>query len=255
MTDISKDVLAVLSTLEIEGNNVKITEQLDRKLYTAVNEVLTRIGGKWNRKAKAHVFDEDPTFKLDNVIECGVLDPKVKTGYFPTPPEIVDKMIELADINFTHLILEPSAGQGHIADRICEFADMRRRSIVVCEILPENINILEEKGYFPQGDLFEYFQKCDYQNIRFDRIIMNPPFAPPAQADIDHVTVAFNLLEDGGRLVSIMSSGVTFRNNKKTVDFRDKILSKHCTHLEHLPEGSFKSSGTMVNTIIVRLEK
>ena len=255
MTEIAQEVLAVLSTLEIEGNAVKITEQLDRKLYLAVNEVLTRIGGAWNKKAKAHIFDSDPTFRLNNVIECGVLDPKVKTGYFPTPPEIVTKMIDLADVNYTHLILEPSAGQGHIADLICIHADVKHRLMVVCETLPENIRILEEKGYNPQGDFLDYAKICAYQSINFNRIVMNPPFAPPAQADIDHVTAAFNLLADGGRLVSIMSSGVTFRNNKKTVDFRDKILSKHCTHLEHLPEGAFKSSGTMVNTIIARLEK
>jgi hypothetical protein len=62
MTDtIPEQVLTVLSTVEIEGHNVRITAQLDRKLYLAVNTVLDRIGSKWNRKAKAHVFDVDPT--------------------------------------------------------------------------------------------------------------------------------------------------------------------------------------------------
>ena len=78
METIEEDVLTVLSTLEIDENDVMITKQLDRKLYLAVNKVLERIGGKWNRKAKAHVFDADPTERLNNVIECGVLDPKVK---------------------------------------------------------------------------------------------------------------------------------------------------------------------------------
>ena len=58
---IPEQVLTVLSTVEIEGNNVLITAQLDRKLYLAVNKVLDRIGGKWNKKAKSHVFDADPT--------------------------------------------------------------------------------------------------------------------------------------------------------------------------------------------------
>ena len=103
---IAEDVLRVLSTCEIEDNNVQITAgQLDRKLYLAVNKVLDRIGGKWNRKAKAHVFDQDPTDRLNNVIESGVLDPEVKTGYFPTPAVIVDNMIELAYISRKHLIL------------------------------------------------------------------------------------------------------------------------------------------------------
>jgi len=254
MTQIAHEVLAVLSTLEIEGNNVKITEQLDRKLYLAVNEVLDRIGGKWNRKAKAHVFDTNPTFKIDNVIECGVLDPKVKTGYFPTPPEIVDKMIVLADLDRRHMILEPSAGQGHIADVICSTLKLHPHEIMICENLPENISILRKKEYVVEE--FEFLKMAEEfksNKIEFDRIIMNPPFEN--QADITHVSRAFDLLADGGRLVSIMALGVTFRQNKKTVDFRDKILAEHSTYLEHLPEGAFKSSGTMVNTIMVVLEK
>ena len=69
MTDtIPEEVLTVLSTVEIEGNNVRITAQLDRKLYLAVNKVLDRIGGTWNKKAKAHVFDVDPTGRLECIL-------------------------------------------------------------------------------------------------------------------------------------------------------------------------------------------
>jgi len=257
METIGNDVLVVLSTLEIDGNDVRIAGQLDRKLYLAVNKVLERIGGRWNKKAKAHIFDGDPTERLNNVIECGVLDPKVKTGYFPTPPKIVDKMIELADfdsLDRTGRILEPSAGQGHIADMIIEnISDGKWGIVDVCENLPENVHVLEEKGYVVQGEFFNHFKTCDYANIRYDRILMNPPFE--RQSCIDHVTAAFGLLAPNGILVAIMSSGVTFRENKKTVEFREKILEPHCTHLEHLPDGAFKESGTMVSTILLKLKK
>ena len=123
----------------------------------------------------------------------------------------------------------------------------------VCEILPENNLILDEKGYINKGDFFEYADCCINNGGRFDRIIMNPPFEK--QADIDHVTKAFELLADGGILVAIMSNGVTFRNNKKTVAFRENILDKHAALIEDNPEGAFKSSGTMVNTIMVKLVK
>lgn len=258
MTQIKNDVLTVLSTLDINGNSVTISGQLDRKLYQAVNKVIERIGGKWNRKAKAHVFDGDPTDRLNNVIECGELDPEVKTGYFPTPPEIVDKMIELADLDSLGrfaMILEPSAGQGHIVDKIRESINDDKCSILhICENLSENIHILEEKGYMcDHMEFFKYETYCLCNNIKYDRILMNPPFE--RQSDILHVTTAFNLLAPNGVLVAIMSTGVTFRENKKTVEFREKILEPHCTHLEHLPSGAFKESGTMVNTILLRLEK
>ena len=255
MTPISEDVLRVLSTCEIEGNNVKITAgQLDRKLYLAVNEVLNRIGGRWMRQIKAHVFDADPTDRLNAVIESGVLDPKIKTGYFPTPAVIVDKMIELAQpFKREFMILEPSAGQGHIADKLVDLPFEHRGMISVCETLPENIHILEEKGYSPIDEFFNYFKKCDYDNIKFDRILMNPPFE--RQADIDHVTAAYGLLAPGGILIAIMSAGVTFRQNIKTVEFRERILEPHSTYLEHLPGGAFKESGTQVKTILLRLSK
>ena len=257
MTVIGNDVLAVLSTVEIDGTNVKIPAQLDRKLYMAVNKVLDRIGGKWNRKAKAHVFDADPTKRLEAVIETGILDPEVKTGYFPTPPEIIDRMIGLADFKSLRcfgMILEPSAGQGHIVEKIKDqIDDSHCRIVHICENLPENVHILEEKGYQVQGEFFNFALECDAEDVKFNRVLMNPPFE--RQADIDHVTTAFDLLAPGGILVAIMSSGVTFRKNKKTIEFRENIVEPNCTHLEHLPSGAFKESGTMVNTILIRLER
>jgi len=254
MKTIEKDVCVVLSTLEIDGNNVRITAQLDRKLYLGVNKVLERIGGKWNRKAKAHVFDDDPTERLNNVIECGVLDPVVKTGYFPTPSKIIDRMIELADLKSMQTILEPSAGQGHIAEKILQYVKDRKYEydITICETLIENIRILEGYGWDVEGDFFKYGTYCIVNNIKFDRILMNPPFE--LQSDIAHVTAAFNLLAPNGILVAIMSAGVTFRENKKAVEFRNDIIESHQTYLEYLPRGAFKESGTMVNTIILRLE-
>lgn len=253
MIQIKNDVLTVLSTLNIDGNNVTIIGQLDRKLYLAVNKVLERIGGKWNRKAKAHVFDEDPTDRLNNVIESGVLDPKVKTGYFPTPSLIVDKMVELAKLERGHLILEPSAGQGHISDKICNALKLHTHEIIVCETLPENKYILSEKGYICEElGFMEFADEWIKRGRAFDRIVMNPPFE--RQADIDHVTAAFSLLAPNGILIAIMSTGITFRENKKTIEFREKIINQHCTYLENLPSGTFKESGTMVNTVLIKLE-
>jgi len=241
MREINEDVLTVLSTIEINGNNVRITEQLERKLYQDVNKVLERIGGKWERKTNAHVFDKNPTERLEAVINSGMLDPKIKTGYFPTPPEIVKKMIELLELQMGDLILEPSAGQGHIADFL------PREKLLLGEILPENRQILKEKGY--QNIIFQDFMKHEFCGV--NKIIMNPPFEN--QADIDHVIHAFKHLNPVGILVSIMSVGVLFRNNKKTQQFRDDILNY--AEVIPLPDGSFKASGTMVNAIIIKIKK
>ena len=253
MNQIEDRIHEILRNLDIDGNNVRITQQLDRKTYLAVNKVLERIGGKWNRKAKAHVFDSDPTQRLESVIQSGTLDPKVKTGYFNTPREVIIKMIELVDLQLDHRILEPSAGQGHIVDRVVDHLSYYGENLVnitLCEILPENIGILNEKGYYPEGDFFEFAEQCRKSNIYFDRILMNPPFEK--QADIDHVTTAYNLLDENGILVAIMSNGVTFRENKKTVQFRDNIML-HQTYVEELHPGTFEKIN--VTSVLIRLEK
>lgn len=82
----------------------------------------------------------------------------------------------------------------------------------------------------------------------YDRVVMNPPFG--RQADIKHVSHALKFLKPGGLLVSVMASSVTFRSNKLTTDFR-QLIEERGGHIEELPEGAFKSSGTMVNTVIV----
>ena len=252
MVQIEDEILDVLRNLNVDGNSVRITQQLDRKLYLDVNKVLERIGGKWNRKAKAHVFDNDPIQRLRSVIETGTVNPKVKTGYFNTPREVITKMIGLADLHLDQRILEPSAGQGHIADMIVDYlsnGNMEDVNISLCETLPENTTILKEKGYYPEGNFFEFAEHCKENKIYFDRILMNPPFEK--QADIDHVTTAYNLLADNGILVAIMSSGVTFRENKKTIQFRENVLN-YQTHIEEFPPRTFEK--TNVKSVLVRIE-
>lgn len=69
---IPDEILAILSKCEVEGNILFLPqEQLDRKTYLAVNKCLSNIGGKWNRKAKGHVFDHDPSDDLDSMLLTG----------------------------------------------------------------------------------------------------------------------------------------------------------------------------------------
>lgn len=240
MPQINENILRILSALEISGTNVTITEQLDRKIYQQVNDILERLGGKWDRKVKAHVFEADPTEKIEAVINSGQIEPKIKTGYFPTPEKVVRQMIQLLELQPEHTLCEPSAGQGHILDLL-----PKTNKIRIGEILEDNRRILNLKGY---SVTFTDFLK---DACKSDRIIQNPPFE--RQQDIFHALHAIDCLNPGGILVSVMSSGVLFRNNKKTQKFREDVLNY--AEVISLPEGSFKESGTMVNTILVKYRK
>lgn len=71
MAKIPENVLNVLGECRADGNLLYLPSvQLDRKTYTEVNKVLENMGGKWNRKAKAHVFaeDDDVAEMLENVL-------------------------------------------------------------------------------------------------------------------------------------------------------------------------------------------
>lgn len=88
--------------------------------------------------------------------------------------------------------------------------------------------------------------------MRFDRIVMNPPFA--RSQDVTHVTKAFGHLLPGGRLVSVMAAGVTFRQDRAYREFRSLLDSVDGT-IEQNPADSFKLSGTAVNTVTVMMER
>ena len=245
MSKINEETLAILSRVTVTGNNIELTcGQLDRKQYQAVNKVLENMGGKWNRKAKAHIFPDDPTDKLEAVLLTGEIVKPEKYGYFPTPPELAKHVIELAVIMPYHMVLEPSAGQGGIADEIPQC-----KQIDLVELLDNNVAVLLEKGY---NVIQRNFLSYPKEQPLYDRIIMNPPFEK--QRDIDHVLHAYSFLKPGGRLVAIMSSSITFRENKKTLEFR-QLLDDTSAHVERNPEGSFKVSGTMVNTVTVVMDK
>lgn len=63
--------------------------------------------------------------------------------FFPTPAEVADQMVAAADIGPDMAVLEPSAGMGHIADRIREAG----AEPDVIELADDRRELLQEKGY------------------------------------------------------------------------------------------------------------
>ena len=151
--------------------------------------------------------------------------------YLPTPPHIIDRMLEQmykseesCDQVGGWMVLEPSAGDGRIADKIME---LWPTSIVDCiEQDPNAIKVLNEKEHFViSNDLLEFFpankaESCEL--ILYDRVVMNPPFA--MWADIKHTRKAFSLLKPGGRLIGIMSEQAFLSSEKEPREFCEWFL-------------------------------
>lgn len=244
---VSEEVLKILDEqTSIEGNVLKLVGQLERNVYVEVNKVLEAMGGKWNRGLKGHVFEDNPSELMDCMFESGeVVNKKKELGFFETPRELTERMIDIAGLKKGMTVLEPSAGRGAIAEVVSEIID--KENIRCVEYDDNNIKAMREKGFEVQeGDFLAV-----HIGSKFDRVIMNPPFG--RRADILHVRKAYEYLKDGGVLVSVMASGVTFRSDKKTTEFKE-FVEKH-GRFEDIPSGTFKESGTMVNTILCILTK
>jgi phospholipid N-methyltransferase len=250
---IKDETLKILAECTIKNSTVFLPKiQLDRKTYLDVNKHLENLGGKWNRKAKGHVFDSDPTDSFENMLLTGeTADFKKEFQFFETPPELADKMVKMLDVKEDSNILEPSAGRGALIDSLLSGPDCDYISAV--ELNPENCNILVKKGFgiVEEGDFLSLNLDNCWEET-FDRIIMNPPFTK--QQDIDHILHAYSLLNDGGILVSVVSESPFFRENKKSVEFREFLDNVNAEIIKN-PEGTFKSSGTMVRTRIVKIVK
>jgi len=246
------DVLDVLKGLRVERENGGyigyLEGQLDRDLYVRTNKALEVLGGKWNRKAKGHTFAADPRDALADMLDSGEAT-VVKDGWFPTPRAVVERMLDLVPVDPGGMILEPSAGEGHICDVVCADYWLDPAEWFFCiERDRRRARVLAEKGYRVEcGDFLSYSPPP-----HFSRIYMNPPFE--AGQDIDHVRHAYDFLKPGGALVAVMSESPFFRGDKRATAFRE-WLAEVGGQSHPLPPDSFKESGTGVNTRLVVIHR
>ncbi len=211
-------------------------ERLDRPTYEAVNKAIVAAGGKWNRKTQSHVFDGDPRSKLGLMLETGVaIDEKKKYQAFFTPSDLATEVADMAEVE-GHTVLEPSAGDGSLADA-CLAAGAKRVECV--EMNPDSAAKLRIKEYPTiEGDFLGLAPNL------YTRIVMNPPFTK--NQDLKHVAHALRFLAPGGILVAIMLANTSRPKFVALVEELDHDIIE-------VPAGAFKESGTSIATIILRV--
>lgn len=170
-------------------------------------------------------------------------------GFFPTPPALIERIMELADIHDGHRVLEPSAGNGNLADA----ARAAGGAVVCCEISSRLRDILTAKGH---TIIASDFNDMDPRPVQ-DRIVANPPFEKGQ--DRDHIRRMFDHLAPGGRLVSVCSTGPFHRQHKADVEFRE-WLDREGAVVEEVGAGAFAGSdafrqtGVAVNLVLIDRE-
>jgi protein-L-isoaspartate O-methyltransferase len=156
---------------------------------------------------------------------------------FPTPAPIAARMVELAEIEDGHRILEPSGGTGRILLAIQAAAP--GAELVAVEIKAHLADVIRSAYRVPT--FCQDFLECNGELGTFDRIVMNPPFQNAA--DITHILHARTMLKPGGRLVALCANGPR----------QQAQLQPLAEHWEALPAGSFAESGTGVNVALLTL--
>ncbi len=248
----------VSKKLELNGKalyHLSVRPAMTNAEYDNMKYRIEGLGGHWRERFGGFVFDVDPIPALKNeetwkpIKHDQYAKWRIMRQFYPTPDDLAEYVVKLAEIEPHHLVLEPSAGTGALLRPL-----KRKDNIVAIEIDTNLAAGLKEANYnLVINTSFE--QAIESKDVvqSFDRIIMNPPFGPK-QLDIKHILMAYELLLPGGILVAIMSENDLYYNTQLTKDF-NKFLKDVNAHIEEVPMRSFLASGTRVDTVIVKIKK
>lgn len=166
--------------------------------------------------------------------------------FYPSPPGVVARILELARLQKGQDVLEPSAGDGAIA-----------LAVVGLGITPDCVEIDPGRSealrdMLPPGAVINMDFLKMHPEPEYDRILMNPPWG--SLSGVAHIFHATKFLKPGGRLVGVLGAGLDYRTDGASRELRDLILAWGGT-IERLPPGSFKESGTMVKAVVFTMTK
>lgn len=239
MSELNKSLrLMVVNGLRLELPSEPLSN------YAEVKRTLVKAGGKYAKNG--FVFTSDPQEVVDRLCGGEKVNPKKTFQFFPTPDTLARQLAISAGIERHHTVLEPSAGDGAILKHLANMSG----KVSVVELNPEHIPVLLEFGVdVTEGDFLD-FDKTTLG--MFDRIVANPPFTK--NQDIQHVKHMYDLLNDGGRMVTVMSQSWLTGSQKMQQEFREWVFKKPHS-LNKLEAGVFSGSGTKVASVILIIDK
>lgn len=232
-----------LAKCHVEGNIVRLPmENLPN--YAEVRKALLQAGAKYKRNT--FIFKSDAKPFIDRLLTGENVNLKKEFQAFFTPDGIADWMAQNLFAQMGHSILEPSCGDGQLIKAL-------RREGVTNEVDAYELNSIfysearKLKNVVMRGE--DFLKSSD---SLYDRILANPPFNK--NQDIDHVLKMWECLAPKGRIVTVTSKHYMFANGKKEKAFR-KFIDDVEGNIYDLESGSFKTSGTMVASQILILDK
>lgn len=208
--------------------------KVDKHVQQKAESVLKALGGVWSKEDYCWLFDYDALSTIQAVCAAGHIPEQKSHQYYPTPEDVAKDAVELAEIGLDHDCLEPSAGQGGLADL------MPKEQTCCVEVSPLHCRILKAKGHNVIEADFLKWAELNHADS-FDRIVMNPPYSCGRWQS--HTEKAFSLLRMGGVMVAILPA--TARNSF-CIDGAEITFSRDYKN---------EFSGTGITVVIARITK
>ncbi len=157
---------------------------------------------------------------------------------FQTPPDLAARLVALLNLERGQSVLEPSAGLGRILDALTAFEPVATAVEIAPQIAAELFRQERSGVKLLQRDFLSL--KPEETGL-FDVVAMNPPFH--MRADIRHIQHARAFLRPGGTLAALCMD----------TPHREKALRHLCAHWEKIPAGAFRSEGTGIASILLKM--
>jgi hypothetical protein len=176
--------------------------------------------------------------------------------FYPTPDNVINKMITGLDFDYIHSILEPEAGKGNIIDKLKEvekpkysYDEKKYNFDIDCIENDDNLrSILKDKNYrLVYNDFLTYDTMKEY-----DLIIMNPPFSNGCK----HLLKALEMQErNGGAIICLLNAETLkndYTNDRKELNRR---LKEYSATIEYLQESFIEAErSTSVEVALIKVK-
>lgn len=187
--------------------------------------------------------------------------------FYPTPPEAARALVGdtgCISVNGKVIrVLEPSAGEGALIQAMMDSANHYAVSglalhVDAYEVDPVRAQVCSRMRRTARCDLALNVREQNFLNVHprpvYDVVIMNPPFSGTHW--MTHVLHAFRFLKPNGTLRAILPVSAQLGTSKAHREFQawaeaNQPKWHRGSPFRDLPVGSFRASGTNINTVIL----
>lgn len=270
---------AALASLEVGKDYAKITlGDIGPQAFADLKQLMQRLGGRFNRKRNAFVFDRDFHSNLRSAQKTGKFDRLDANDFYPTPRKMAEELAECSELireDHSYLawramehgvalrIVDACAGHGALVNAYLDLLKKRHPDLpveVICvELDPVNCEKLRENGLTVfEGDFLEWAESNPHCA---DVVLSNPPFNLKGQKDcyIDHIEAAIKVLRREGEVLAIAPRSL-FNGGRtsKKANFINSIIAQCRAWFDQSGQfdniKAFKDAGASVQTVGVCLK-